>query len=450
MVGWWKGDGGTTDALGSFNGALVGNATFAPGKVSQAFSFDGYEDSVMIGNPAGLQLQDFTIEAWIKRASTEQASLDNLTVGHIFGYGYGGYIFALLDDGRLTFGQVGLSGINSTLSIRDTNWHHVAVSKAAGTVAFYVDAVSEAAREYNPDFYFVSSVQIGASQWDGTRPTGSFLGRIDEVSIYNRALAASEVGAIFASGSEGKCAALPPQARALAHWKFDETSGSIANDSAGSHNGTLSSSGAAFVSGGISGGALSLSKINNGFVSMGNVLGLENTDFSIIAWVKLVAGDTSDTVILSKHAAYSRNGYLLIANKTGALLPDDKASFIEGGSGVDAYTLEETPTSTTSVNDGSWHQVAAVFQLGGVRAIYVDGAPAEDAKLSQPFNQNSVAFLIGGANFGGVPTGVFTGLIDEVQVYNYALRPPEVDYLFNHPSQELPPGFRRRQYPTEP
>jgi hypothetical protein len=386
--------------------------------------------------------------------------LDVLTVGHIFGYGYGGYIFALLDDGRLTLGQVGISGVNSVNSIRDTNWHHVAVSKAAGAVTFYVDGASEAAPQYDPGFYFISSVQIGASQWDGTRPTGSFLGLIDEVSVYDRALAASEIGAIVAAGSAGKCAFPPLQARALAHWKFDETTGLIANDSAGSHNGTLSSSGASFDSGGISGGALSLSKANNGFVSMGNVLGLGNTDFSIIAWVKMAAGDTSDTVILSKHAAYSRNGYLLDVNKLGVFV-DNKASFVEGGSGEAAYTINETPISRTSVNDGSWHQVAAVFQLGSVRSIYVDGAPAEDRKLSQPFNQNSVAFLIGGANFNGVPTGMFTGLIDEVQIYDYALRPPELDYLFNHPSQELPPfdlppgwtqnrGSGQRHYPTEP
>src|SRR5262245_11186102 len=121
LVGWWKGDGSATDATGSNNGTLVGNTTFAPGVVGQAFRFDGDNDSVMIGNPAALQLQNFTIEAWIKRASSNQASLDVLTVGHIFGYGYGGYIFALLDDGRLTLGQVGISGVTSTQSISDTN-----------------------------------------------------------------------------------------------------------------------------------------------------------------------------------------------------------------------------------------------------------------------------------------------------------------------------------------
>src|SRR5438034_1951328 len=57
----------------------------------------------------------------------------------------------------------------------------------------------------------------------------------------------------------------------------------------------------------------------------------------------------------------------------------------------------------------------------------VDGAPAEDSKLSQPFNQNSVAFLIGGVNFSGVTTVRFDGLIYEVQIYKYSLVDSEVD-----------------------
>ena len=37
-----------------------------------------------------------------------------------------------------------------------------------------------------------------------------FNGLIDEASIYNRALTASEIQAIYAVGSEGKCSAVPP------------------------------------------------------------------------------------------------------------------------------------------------------------------------------------------------------------------------------------------------
>ncbi len=271
-------------------------------------------------------------------------------------------------------------------------------------------------------------------------PADTWQGLIDEVDLFNRALSPAEIQAIYNAGSAGKCVPPPPQARALAHWKFNETAGTTAHDSVGTYDGTLSATGAGFVPSGVSGGALSLSKANNGFVNMGDVLGLANTDFSIIAWIKMAAGDTADSsTFLSKHAAYTRNGYILNVNKTGGLLLDNKASFIEGGSGVGQITTAETPISTTSVNDGNWHQIVAVYQTGGSKLIYVDGAPAEDSKLSQPFNQNAVALLIGGANFNGVPTGEFNGLVDEVQIYNYALVNSDVDFLFHNPGQEIAP-----------
>src|SRR6266511_4206317 len=227
LVGWWKGDGNAVDTVGATNGALVGDTSFAPGVVGQAFSFDGDNDSVIIGNHAALQLQNFTIEAWIKRASTNQASLDVFTDGTIFGYGYGGYHLALLDDGRLTMGQVGISGVNSTNAIRDTSWHHVAVTKSSGSVTFYVDGVAEVAPQYDPGFYFTSSAQIGARQWDGTRPIASFLGLIDEVSVYNRALTGTEVVSIYGAGSAGKCApvsepnCVQPPSGLVGWWKGD-------------------------------------------------------------------------------------------------------------------------------------------------------------------------------------------------------------------------------------
>jgi hypothetical protein len=51
-----------------------------------------------------------------------------------------------------------------------------------------------------------SPLEIGRYFRQGwASPTGYFSGRIDEVQIYNRALAASEVQAIYNAGSAGVC-----------------------------------------------------------------------------------------------------------------------------------------------------------------------------------------------------------------------------------------------------
>ncbi len=230
------------------------------------------------------------------------------------------------------------------------------------------------------------------------------------------------------------------QADILAHWTFDELSGSIAHDSAGSFNGTLSPNGAAFVPSGKSGGAIRLERnlasenlgiySKNGYVYMGNVLDLTSGDFSIVAWVKMSAGDqTSETVVLSKHERWYNNGYIIGINSLGGGGQADKAMFYEG-------TVAGAPVSTTSVNDGNWHQIVAVYHSGGSKSIYVDGAPAESTQASEPFIGNLASFMIGGtSDNNGVKQGGYSGLIDDVQIYNNALSDPDVHFLFQHPGQ---------------
>jgi hypothetical protein len=41
--------------------------------------------------------------------------------------------------------------------------------------------------------------------WDSSQPTRFFSGLIDEVEIFNRALTAQEIAAIYNAGSTGKC-----------------------------------------------------------------------------------------------------------------------------------------------------------------------------------------------------------------------------------------------------
>ena len=46
LVSWWKAENNFDDAYGGNNGTGQNGATFATGKVSQAFSFDGVDDYV--------------------------------------------------------------------------------------------------------------------------------------------------------------------------------------------------------------------------------------------------------------------------------------------------------------------------------------------------------------------------------------------------------------------
>src|SRR5262249_44282729 len=67
MTHWWPGDGNANDIVGANNGTPQNGATFAAGKVGQAFSLNGANQYFDVGDvtvPA-----TFTIDAWINPAN---------------------------------------------------------------------------------------------------------------------------------------------------------------------------------------------------------------------------------------------------------------------------------------------------------------------------------------------------------------------------------------------
>ena len=191
LVGWWHGDGDANDAAGGNTGTLQGNTMFAAGQFGQAFQLDGNQDGVDLGNPANLSLQNFTISAWVKRTAGAGLAV-------IFSQGSLGYGFGLHADGRLFLTNIDASVVNSTmLTITDSAFHHVAVTKAGSQVIFYLDGVAESAPAYNPTF-------TGSGAAIGYRPdnrTAGFAGIIDEVAVFNRALDSNALNTLRATNN---------------------------------------------------------------------------------------------------------------------------------------------------------------------------------------------------------------------------------------------------------
>jgi len=201
IVAWWPGQGNANDIIGGDNGTLVGAAGYANGEVGQAFVFNGNMEVVTVGNPTNLQLQNFTIETWVKRASASVVTAPGGN-GCLFTYGANGYGLYLDNNGVPALSQIGVSATQPAAAITDTNFHHVAVTKAGSAVNFYIDGIAYSAPAYNPIFTFSTVAAIGGR---GDNFDNSFLGVIDEVSVYNRALSSNEIAAIYLAGSAGKC-----------------------------------------------------------------------------------------------------------------------------------------------------------------------------------------------------------------------------------------------------
>jgi hypothetical protein len=214
LVAWWPGNGNAIDVVGGNNGALTNAVAYVPGEVQEAFNFNGSSAMVLLANTSALQLQNFTIETWLQRGSPTMVTLDGGAVAGnalLFGYGHSGYSLGMSPAGNPLLTWVDHNDVVCSAGISDTDWHHVAVTVTNGTVVFYIDGTAYPAGTYKPGYTFATAPAIGGrADYLNLPNNDSFLGSIDELSVYNNALSPAQILAIYEAGVAGKYLATPP------------------------------------------------------------------------------------------------------------------------------------------------------------------------------------------------------------------------------------------------
>ena len=202
LIGWWAAENDGSDSAGS-NTASLGTTTFASGEVGQAF--DLHPDGVTIPhqNAYNPQSPGFTVEFWMRGIHNQpDGTFAMVEKSHCCGLGWAfqgdggsGVIRFAMGDGS------GFPELFGSGDVLDGNFHHVAGTWDGSTMRFYVDAVLQGSTAVSTTGANTGTVNIGYWFYGNRR----FVGRIDEVSIYDRALSASEVNYVFLAGSGGKC-----------------------------------------------------------------------------------------------------------------------------------------------------------------------------------------------------------------------------------------------------
>lgn len=193
------------------NDGTISGPTWATGKIGSALYFHGGgqrasgSDSVTIPHSPGLDINgQFTLMAWIKATGSDNYLMiidkyyGTATVAKgVSLYLSGGKIrFSIYSD---TDGSRNLVG---TSELRDNAWHHVAAVWDGGYAKVYVDAFKQGQVGWSyPPTSTTAPLGIGKrlGGWGGYLP---FLGTIDNVVIYHRALGPNEVEAVF-NGTAG-------------------------------------------------------------------------------------------------------------------------------------------------------------------------------------------------------------------------------------------------------
>jgi N-acetylneuraminic acid mutarotase len=188
----------------------------------------------------------------------------------------------------------------------------------------------------------------------------------------------------------------------ITYWKLDETEGTIAYDSAGEYNGTLNGEPLWRPDDGIVNGAIELDGIDD-YVSTPCILPSLPEAFSIFVWVK---GGLPGQVIVSQQTS---TNWLMLDQITGCLMTELKAS-----------GRSPALVSQTAITGGFWHRIGFVWD-GTNRVLYVDDIEVASDTQDSIFCSNGEMYI--GAGNVLAPGTFFSGLIDDVRIYNRAITP---------------------------
>lgn len=221
LVSFWKFDNSSwlgKDYADSNHGTASGNSAFSSsGQVlgSLDLTNTNLNNPTWINVPRTANLKfgqtynDFTLEAWIKPSSSSLNSFKGiLGMWSDFGLSGGGISLAL-ENGNVLF-WTGYNNpsriIISNTKLTQTDWHYIVLTKSGNTYKIYINGVLDKELSVSNTINYGTSNDDFTIGSDGTvAPLADrFVGKIDEVAIYNKALNASEIQKHYNNSKEGK------------------------------------------------------------------------------------------------------------------------------------------------------------------------------------------------------------------------------------------------------
>ncbi|WEK61997.1 MAG: PKD domain-containing protein [Candidatus Microbacterium colombiense] len=412
----------TTLTLGA-NGALTNDGDKA------VTSAGGSTPKMTTQDPAAADAS-VSVEAWVKTTSTRG--------GRIVGFGDSAAgtstsgntdrVLYLDTSGRANFAinDGSYRTVFSRASINDGQWHHVVGTVGSTGMQLFVDGdrVGRDQSFTTPKSY-VGYWRIGADQTTGfaNKPTDAALsGTIDDVAVYDKALAKSDVQAHYlASGRTANWTAAPADAYGTSvstdnpdlYWRLNETAAGTIRDSAvGGTTGNLAGTVTRNVSGAITGDSATTFNGTNAQIVAQDAWNAPSA-YSAELWFKststkggtligfgnTTSGLSSNTGSIDRQVVMQSNGKLVFGANNGT---------------------QTTITSTAAFNDGQWHHVVATQGTAGMK-LWVDTQLIGSNGMSAALNQRGYWRVGGDRTWGGTTSNYLAGTLDEVAVYPVAL-----------------------------
>lgn len=456
-VGWWKFDentgvegASTRDSSGNGNNLTVTNyipSFWGSGKYGSALhtlNADGITSRAQVLDPAGELLdfsdtQNYTLNVWVKLLQAENTD-------QVIYYKGGnadtetGYSLRVNSSNqfRCQYADANVGARDSAVSTTVTTdrlWHNVAcvmdrTGTATGTIGLhvFVDGKLEGSDTTLTELTGVNARTIQIGETDATFEYEAY---IDEVKVYNYARTPAQIAWDYNKGGP------------IAQYRFDECTGATAYNGAptgsgvaAGNNGTITiGATGTYTSAGTCSSGTSTQSWNGGTTGKySSALALDGTDdyavvtagaplntlsgaFSVSAWVNAATLDASYRRIVSMNHT-TQNWF--IENNGGT---PGQILWSPGG------TSGQSSTGAPLITTGIWYHIVMTNDRATAK-LYINGIQRDSLSFTGT-TATTGNIGIGADDNGSTP---WSGRIDDVRIYNYALTAAQVKTVMNEGS----------------
>ncbi len=233
-----------------------------------------------------------------------------------------------------------------------------------------------------------------------------------------------EAGNISNPASKKVTIILPDYSPKFSEYLFEENSGNIVFDSNGPNNGTIS--GTFKRKEGASGNGIEFN--GSGYINLGDCFSNNiRNEVTLSVWLKPDLNSSGYQGIIM-HGGPDTDIYALY------IYPETKTiGFKTSGTSSEWITAD----NIEELWDGNWHHIAVVYD-GKEKIIFLDNkliastVATGDIGVGTGYN-----LLLGAGRDETGPELLYSGVMDEVRIYNYALNPGEIGELFHPVNRNL-------------
>ena len=421
--------------------ALVSRST---GSLNFNYVNDSYINCGHLGLEATQNGGEASVSMWIKPESLSDMRIWGQCSSTTYvPLGYMRFTPGSSGNGCLESGSISASGWYpiTSYSVVTGAWNHLVVTWKGAYMTAFLNG--------NPQYSFLSAFEFDLDGGDqplafgvGAKYRGTsgnaYCGKMDEVSVWSEALSIERIHQLAAGVSPmditPSAGSVAPQFP-LAEYRLDNN----ANDSRGNNDGVIGGD-ASFVSDTpftySDNMALTLDGSGD-YVQIADneILRPGTNDWTLSLWFKASAMQSS--ALIAKHAGtplYTQMSLMFAGGTTGSMGTADRIhTFIVGTEGI---SKRWEITTLGGLADDNWHHVALVRTGDDWRpVVYIDGIIADIAVLNtdsgtRPHDVNCTEPWYIGCWDGS--KNYFTGLIDEVAMWNEALTSENIAWLANN------------------